>query len=138
MILLPAESRSYQCVTSWEPLGKALMSREVDGTFPNGNVIDFWDGSRAQRETLCGKLEWEKAHQPQVGTMSMEHPERGCHRPFQKARGLDQEISRKAFLRPCPQLRPATDRRRLCWIGSMILRPCLSLPDSGFLWKEGT
>ena len=104
----------------------------------NQNVIDSVDWSGAQTETLCGKLEWVKAHQLQVGKMSMGRPVRGYRRPFQKVRGLAQEISRTVFLRPYPRLRPSTDRSRPFWIASMILRPCLSLPDSGFLWEEGT
>src|SRR5580765_916695 len=84
-------------------LHPVFMSRKVDGELPRtANVIDFLEWPGAQRETLCGKLEWEKAHQPQVRKMSMGRPVRGRHRPFQKARGLDQEISRKAFLRPYP------------------------------------
>src|SRR6476646_11292452 len=101
-------------------------------------VILTLEQSAAQRETLCGKLQPEKAHQPQVRKMSMERPERERHRPCQKARGLDQEIFRKAFLRPYPQLRPSTGRSRPLRLATMILHPCPSLPDSGFLWEEGT
>src|SRR5258708_9624059 len=107
-------------------------------TSRRASVIDFLERPGERRETLCGKLEWEKAHQPQVRKASMGRPVRGRHRPFQKARGLDQEIFRKVFLRPYPQLRPSMDRSRPLWIPTMILRPCLSLPDSGFLWEEGT
>ena len=101
------------------------------------NVIGFLEWSGAQRETLCGKLEREKVHRPQVRKMSTGRPVRGRHRPFQKVRGLDQEIFRKAFLHPYPQLRPSMDRSRPLCLPTMILRPCPSLPEgSGFLWQK--
>ena len=85
----------------------------------------------AQR-TLCGKLEPEKVHRPQAQKLSMGRPERGRHRLFQKAPGLDQEISRKAYLGPYLELRRSTGHIRPSWIPSMILRPCLLRADSGF------
>ena len=99
-------------------------------------VIDFLEWSGAQRETLCGKLEREKAHRPQVLKRSMGRQVRGRHRPFQKVPGLDQEISRKAFWRPYPRPRPSRHRSRPWCHPTMILRPSLSLPGSGFLWRK--
>ena len=113
-------------------------SRRAVSPDRTAHVIDSLKRPGAQTGTLCGKLEREKARQPQVRKVSTGHRVRGRHRPFQKVRGLDQEIFRKAFLRPYLQLHLSMDRSRPLRLPTMILRPCLSLPDSGFLWEEGT
>src|ERR1041385_5115873 len=89
------------------------------------NVIHPLERPDAPQKTLRGKRAQEKAPQPQARKLSMGRPVRGCHPPFQKAPGLDQEISRKAFSRPCPQLRPSTDRSRPVCRPTMIPRPSL-------------
>src|ERR1039458_10307321 len=74
---------------------------------------------------------------PRVRKRSARRRAKRCHRPFQKERGLDREISRAVLLRPCLQLRPSTDPK-LDRLKTMIPRLCLSLPGSEFLWEGDT
>ncbi|HEY2169270.1 MAG TPA: hypothetical protein VGJ30_06565 [Candidatus Angelobacter sp.] len=104
---------------------------EISFSLETANVIDFLKSFGAQRETLRGKLEWEKAHLPQVLKVSTGRPVRGRHRPFQKARGLDREIFRAAvyiLIPNCTFLGTAAVR---CGF-----RPCFSAPVCYFQTQD--